>query len=298
LPGSKALGDQIARSFQQGFHCVILESHGVVVGGVSLQNAFQRFETLEFAAKTIIKASTLGQVYYLTPEQVELPYRLFKPLPSFVPGPADSREKELRRQLCDFVRRGYQQRLLISTEGSFSARLDEESFLITPYHVDRGNLGLEDIVLVRGGAAEENKHPSRASRSHQAIYQRHSGINAIVNAYPVNATAFSVSREVLDSRTIPESYVFLRDIAQVPFGPQFQDPGKLAGLVSRQQPIALLQNDGVLVCGGSVLDAFDRLEVLESTAEAVIDARHLGEVALMSKERTAELDRAFPLPPD
>src|SRR5438445_13585393 len=30
-------------------------------------------------------------------------------------------------------------------------------------------------------------------------------------------------------------------------------------------PILILENDGVQVCGTSVLDAFDRLEVLEST---------------------------------
>ena len=61
LPGSERLGANIARTFQDGYHCVILENHGVVVGGDTLQQAFQRFETLEFTAKTIIKASMLGR---------------------------------------------------------------------------------------------------------------------------------------------------------------------------------------------------------------------------------------------
>ena len=56
----------------------------------------------------------------------------------------------LRRELCEFVRRGYQQRLLISTEGSFSARLEANSFLITPYQADRFAIEAEDLVLVRG----------------------------------------------------------------------------------------------------------------------------------------------------
>ncbi len=193
--------------------------------------------------------------------------------------------------MCDFVRRGCQQRLLISTEGSFSARLDARSFLITPYRVDRNTVEPDDIVLVRDGAAEAGKAPSRASRNHQAIYQRHPAIQAIVNAYTVNATAFSVTGALLDCRTIPESFVFLRQIARIPFGLQFRDPAALAQRVSARQPIALLDNDGVLVCGSSVLDAYDRLEVLEATAEAVIDARHLGKVNLMSDEATAELLR-------
>ena len=293
LPGSQALAASVAGAFTRDTHCVIMESHGVVVGGETLQHAFQRFETLEFTAKTIIKASALGQVRYLSREEAELPRRTFAPLPPFKPSAADTPERELRRQLCDFVRRGYQQRLLISTEGSFSARLDAESFLITPYRVDRNTVDLDDIVLVRRGAAEAGKFPSRASRNHQAIYQRHPEIRAIVNAYTVNATAFSVSDTVLDSRTIPESFVFLRDIARLPFGVQFRDPDGVAARVSTRRPIALLENDGVLVCGESVLDAFDRLEVLEATAEAIINARHLGQVRLMSDEATAELRTAF-----
>jgi L-fuculose-phosphate aldolase len=293
LPGSRALGANIASTFAAGHDCVVLENHGVVTGGETLQQAFQRFETLEFTAKTIIKASHLGEVRYLTDAQVVLPRQNVRPLPSFEPEPPTSREKELRRQLCEFVRRGYQQRLLISTEGSFSARLDKDSFLITPYQVDRLAVDLEHIVLVRNGAAEQGKTASRASRNHQAIYAAHPEINAIVNAYTVNATAFSVTGAALDTRTIPESYIFLRDVNRVPYGIQFLASGDVARRISMDRPITLLENDGVLVCGTSVLDTFDRLEVLESTAEAIINSRALGEVNPMSDDVIAELRKAF-----
>lgn len=293
IPGSAVLGKNIAQTFARGYQCVVLENHGVVTAGENLQAAFQRFETLEFTAKTIIKAEILGEVRYLSDAEVELPRQMAQPLVSFERGPVSSDEKELRQQLCNFVRRGYQQRLLISTEGSFSARLDNESFLITPYRVDRNTLSVEQIVLVRGGKAESGKTPSRASRGHEAIYRKHPEVRAIVNAYTVNATAFGVSHTTLDSRTIPESYIFLREIARVPFGVQFRDPAAMAQVVSPRQPIAVLENDGVLVCGTSVLDAFDRLEVLESTAEALINASHLGKVAPMSDRIIDELKAVF-----
>jgi L-fuculose-phosphate aldolase len=272
---------------------VILENHGVVVGGDDLQNAFQRFETLEFTAKTIIKAGHLGKVRYLSDSQINVPRRAAVPLPTFPSGPATSREKELRRELCEFVRRGYQQRLLISTEGSFSSRVDANSFLITPYQVDRFSIDADDLVLIRAGASESSKLPSRAARVHQAIYQRHPEFHAIANAYPVNATAFSVTGANLDTRTIPESYIFLRDVQRIGYGLQFQDGQEVAQLVSPQQPIAILENDGVLVCGTSALDAFDRLEVLESTAEAVINSSTLGPVRPMDDNVIAELNKAF-----
>jgi len=292
LPGSEDLGKSIADTFAEGFDCVVLENHGVAIGGENLQNAFQKFETLEFTAKTVIKARLLGDVRYLSDEELELRNQV-PPLEEFRPEQPSSRELELRRQLADFTRRGYQQRLFISTGGSFSARVDKDSFLITPSQADRHNLGVEDLVLVRDGRAEAGKRASRAARNHRAIYERHANVGAVLNASPVNVTAFSVTRAALDSRTIPESYLLLRDVGRVPYGAQFKDPEGLARQVSLSAPIALLENDGVLVVGASVLEAFDRLEVLESTSEALVNSRLIGEVAPMSEEVINDLKRAF-----
>jgi L-fuculose-phosphate aldolase len=296
VPGSQALGQNIAAVFAQGFDCVLLENHGVVIGGTNLQQAFERFETLEFTAKTIIKASLLGSVRYLTDEQLALAARPRDPLPEFVPEPAGTTEKELRKEICEFVRRGCRQRLLTSTEGSFSARVEGDSFVITSYRIDRHTAEVGQLVLVRAGRREAGKQPSRAAALHQAIYRRHPRVQSIVNAVPVNATAFSVTATPLDTRTIPESYLLLRDVSVIPYGMQYQGEDRIAGQVSPDRPIALLENDGVLVLGTSVLDAFDRLEVLEATAEAVINSRALGEVRRMSDETITELVQAFSPP--
>ncbi len=293
LPGSQALADRIVQAFAAGPHCVVLENHGVVVGDTGLQTAFERFETLEFTAKTIIKARMLGAVRYLDDEQLKLAQRAGEPLAEFSPGPASSAEKELRRQLCLFLHRGYRNRLMISTEGSFSARVDGACFLITPARLDRHTVDVDDLVLVRDGAAETRKTPSRAAVLHQAIYGRHADVRAIVNAYTVNATAFSATDVPLDCRTIPESYLLLRDVQRMPFGVQFAAPDELAQRVSLQRPVALLDNDGVLVCGTGVLDAFDRLEVLESTAETLINGRFVGPTAPMPDAVIDELRAAF-----
>lgn len=292
LPGSANLGQNIADVFAAGFDSVLLENHGVVVGGNGLQNAFQRFETLEFTAKTTIKAKLLGKIRYLNDEQIDLPHHI-EPLPEFEREPPSSEEKELRRELCEFTRRGYQQRLFISTGGSFSARLDKESFLITPYQVDRHTLSVEDIVLVKNAKREAGKMPSRASRNHEAIYAAQPEISSILNAFPVNATAFGVTETELDSRTIPESYILLRDVGRLHYGGQFFHGEELARQVSLEKPIVLLENDGVLVVGKSVLETFDRLEVLESTAEAIINSRLVGRIAPMSNAVIDELKAAF-----
>ncbi|MCO6457999.1 MAG: class II aldolase/adducin family protein [Pirellulaceae bacterium] len=293
LPGSQQLGANIAAVFAAGSDCVVLENHGVVVGGTSLSEAFQRFEALEFAGKTIIKARHLGPIHYLSSAELERAQQRSVQLEPLAPAPAGSGEKELRRQLAEFIRRGCRQRLLISTEGSFSARLDHDAFLITPSQQDRELLGIGDFVLVRGRACVAGARPSRATLAHRAIYDRHPDVQAIVLAHPVNATAFSVTDAVFDARTIPESYIFLRDVRRVPYGVQYDDDGRIADWVSLKSPVALLANDGVLVVGSSVLDAFDRLEVLETTAEAVINAGVLGPVSAMSDQVIEQLRAAF-----
>jgi L-fuculose-phosphate aldolase len=293
LPGSHLLGERIAKVFSEGHDCVILENHGVVVGGVDFSDAFRRFETLEFLAKMVIKARALGEVRYLTSTQLNIGERPAPVFEEFDPDPATSREKLLRRELCEFIRRGYQQRLLTGNAGSFSVRVDDDSFLISTALVDRATIQPEELTLIHRGKCERGTSPSRAGDLHHLIYLKYPEIRAIVNATPVNATAFSASTTRLNTRTIPESYIFLRDVAVFPFSWIYESPEKIADSITPEFPIALIENDCALVIGKSILDAFDRLEVLETTAEAVILSASLGEVQPMGDDIIHELVGRF-----
>lgn len=293
LPGSSLLGERIAAVFEQGHDCVMLENHGVVVAGSDFPDAFRRFETLEFVAKTVVKARALGDVKYLTRSQLATGSQNAPVPDDFDPGIATSHERSLRRELCEFIRRGYHQRLLTANAGSFSVRVDDASFLISTQLVDRATITPDQLALIRSGSKERGSSPSRAWKMHELIYRKHPEIRAIVNATPVNATAFSASTTRLDTRTIPESYIFLRDVAVLPFSWVYDSPEKIADAMSQQSPIALIENDCALVLGTTILDAFDRLEVLESTAEAVILSRSIGEVKPMGEQVIDELIDAF-----
>lgn len=293
LPGSTLLGEKIAEVFAAGHDCVLLENHGVAVGGSDFEDAFRRFETFEFVAKTVIKARALGEVRYLTDDQLKLAHHTDADPAEFNPPTATSDERKLRRTLCDFIQRGYQQRLLTANAGSFSARLDDSSFLISPRLVDRATITPEQLVLIADNHREHGKLPSRAWKLHRSIYQKHPQIRAIVNATPVNATAFSAAAARLDTRTIPESYIFLRDVAVFPFNQLYTAAETIADEITAEFPIALIENDCALVLGKTILDAFDRLEVLETTAEAVILSRAIGEVRPMGPQVIDELVQAF-----
>jgi L-fuculose-phosphate aldolase len=295
LPGSRKLGERIADQFASPArpNCVVLENHGVVVGGETLAQAFERFETLEFTAQIILNARLLGKVNYLNDAQLALSKRPRALTPEGGSEKPSSREKERRKEICDFIHRAYAHRLVTSTWGSFSARVDGDAFVVTPSHVDRCELGVEDLVSVREGKHAPDRKPSRAAGLHRAIYRAHPEIQAVVNALPLNGTAFCVSDAALDTRTIPESYVFLKDVRKIPFEQQFGDGAEVAAVVGPKNPVALLEHNGVMVAGRTVLDAFDRLEVLEATAAAIIRSRELGPINAMDEGVIQELEEAF-----
>lgn len=297
VPGSEDLGKKIAVKFREGYDSVILENHGVCCGGVNLQDAFKRFETLELCAKALIKAGVVGEAKALSEQQLQLQSKNKVLLESFEYDTQmmSIREKELRCEMAAFIKRGYRQRLLTSSTGSFSARIDEHSFLITPYPLDRYTIEPEDLVMIRKGKAQFGRKPSRAVLAHQALYDANPDINSIINAYPVNAMAFSICNEKIDTYTIPESYVFVGEVSLLPFETTYNDFDKMVNTLNLKTPAAVLANNGVMVVGKSVLAAFDQLEVLECSAEAIIDSQPIGGHVPMSQEIIDELCEAFNL---
>jgi L-fuculose-phosphate aldolase len=291
-PGSQELGEKIADAFAGGADCVMLENHGVVIGGTDLRDAFQRFETLEFVAQTLVKAAGMGRVRPLPAVALEnQPVPGFGALPAAAPG---NHEKELRLQLCEFVHRCYQQRLMISTAGAFSARLDATHFLVTPRRRDRLELEPSGLVRATLTACEAGRQPSRAARLHALIYASHPDVGAIISAQPAHASAYCMTDADFCTRTIPESYLVLGDAPRVPFACIVEDAAELALRMSLKKcPVLLIENEGALVVGRTLLEAFDRLEVLEATAEALTLSRPLGPLVPMPDAALAELRKAF-----
>ncbi|CAH0120900.1 Methylthioribulose-1-phosphate dehydratase [Paenibacillus sp. CECT 9249] len=296
LPGSAQLGERIASVFERGFNTVMLENHGIVVGGENLFKAFMAFETLEFCARLQIKANRIGEPVTLTKEQIEQSGCKKHPdMEEFAPSRFGSREREARREMCALIHRAYDQKLFTSTQGTFSQRLEGRSFLITPYDKDRKYLEADDIVRIDDGRKEAGKIPSRSVLLHQSIYEKHPHIESIVIAHPPNIMAFAATKEPFDSRTIPESYILLRNIPKLPFGAPFLQPQAVADVFRPDTPIAMVENDCVIVTGSGLLNAFDRLEVAEYSAKAVISSKCLGEIIPIDRPQIAELERAFNL---
>ncbi len=295
LPGSEMLGKNIADQFKAGCDVAILENHGVVVGGATLEQAYERFELLEFFCRSLIQASRIGKVKAMDQWDLKLLENRPEPLPELEQHTPTTPEKEARAELARFVRRGYEHGLFTGIQGTFSARLSDEEFLITPRQADRSKLSAGDLCYVKQGCVEPGKEASLGARSHLEIYRQQPEVKSIINAAPPSALGFAMTRESLNSRTIPESYLFLREVPRLSLSDVYGNEGSVAAQVSLRQPVSLVDNEGVLVVAASVFEAFDRLEVTEATAQSLVESSTLGQVCPMEDAAIEELKEAFGL---
>ena len=295
LPGSDKLGENIAEAFEEGDNVVLLENHGVAVGGTDLLNAFHRIETLEFCARTIIQAKRVGDFTTLTEEQISFFDHRQNDLPEFELTQHSSLEREIRSQIVDIIHRACDRNLMISTEGVASVRYEGNDFLITPSGLGRRSIGIEDIVMIKDGKKEKGKNPSRSVLLHQSIYKNNPRINSIITAQSPSATAYAISKNYFETRTIPESYVVLRDIPKIEFGVQYNNPEKIANTLSNSVHVILIQNDCLLTTGENTLEAFDRLEVAEFSANSLITSKIIGDCITIDDNNIEELNKKFSL---
>lgn len=295
VPGSLALGEKIADEFRKhpDYKAVIMENHGVVLCGKDLLDAYERFETLEFCARTIINAKTLGEPRYLTDGEIDqFELSRTREYPHFMDVAYPSDERAIRREIVDIVRRSCDQGLMISSYGTVSVRWHGNDFLITPPGIARWDIAPEQIVQVKDGMVEAGKTPSRSVAMHQKIYQMHPHINSIIITQSPHLMAFATSGEKFDVRTIPESWIFLQDIPTLEYGIQYTANNPIPEMLGRL-PAILMANDSVIVTGDQLLKTFDKLEVAEFSAKSLIMAAPIGSLKPIDDAKIEDLRVAF-----
>lgn len=290
IPGSKSLGEIIAAEFEKGADSVMMENHGAVVCGATVEEAFTRFESLDYIARIQINASGLGGLLHPQGASERTVW------PEFEPASVSPDECELRDAVINLRARAYRQQLLFTGNAFLSARIADDDFLVTPAKFDPMAGNAADIVRIAGGKREAGKTPSSGSAFCREIYRRCGWANAIIMTRPPNAMAFASTGTRMDSRTIPESYIQLRDIPQISSAEYFSDPLKVIGRITPATPVLMVENCGIVSCGKTLIEAFDRLEVAEFTAKCILLAARIGKFKPITQEQVDEIVDAFNLP--
>lgn len=87
----------------------------------------------------------------------------------------------------------------------------------------------------------------------------------------------------------------LRDTPKLPFDAVYNSPERTALTFTPSTPIAIVENNCVIVTGSRLLETFGRLEVAEYSAKSVLAAKALGDIAHIDEARIKELEAAFKL---
>lgn len=201
-----------------------------------------------------------------------------------------------KEEVAYFMRRLYEKNLTTTSGGNLSMKINDNTILVSPSSLDKGRMNGGQIaeITLSGKNLTPELVPSIETNIHLAIYRKRPDVTAVVHAHPVIATAFTAMNKQINTNLVAEA----RSILGLPVMTKYAPMGskELAAIISdavSQGNVMLMENHGILTVGNSLLQAFDRIEVLESAAKMTLITELLHDKRELSEERIKEIDSAI-----
>ena len=194
------------------------------------------------------------------------------------------------------MRRLYRRGLTTTSGGNISLRITDELIAITPSATDKGLMRWKEVGLmtILGENLTPGLKPSIESAMHLSIYKRKSEITAIIHAHPIFATSFTAMKHTIKTNLTAEAKAICGDPFIVPYA--LMGTTELAVLAADnivKSDILLLENHGILTTGTNMLEAFDKIEVLENAAKMTLIVEFTGKKKTLDRSRIVEIERLF-----
>ena len=202
---------------------------------------------------------------------------------------------DARQEIAYFMRRLYRQGLTTTSGGNISMRVDAETIAITPSALDKARIRANQVGLMRtdGTNLTPELRPSIETRMHLELYAARVGVGAIVHAHPVTASAFTAAATPIDCTLLVESCAILGTPVVAPYAPMgTPELARRVAEAARDADCILMRNHGVVSLGGDLLEAFDRMELLEAAARMTVVARGLDGVTPLTAAQREEIRKA------
>ena len=199
-----------------------------------------------------------------------------------------------REEVASFMRRLYRQFLTTTSGGNISCRVADGNIVITASQSDKGEQRPEHVGIVTPDGTSLTPHLKLSIETgmHLAIYAARPDVMAIVHAHPVTATLFTAADSIpLNMHLTAEAYAVAGETVMIPYA--LMGSEALAANVAekmRDHDCGLMENHGVITLGKTLLQAFDRMELLECAAKQTVMSQ-LIPCRNLTKERLEELDR-------
>jgi len=201
-----------------------------------------------------------------------------------------------KKQVADFMVRLYERGLTTISGGNISL-LCKDYVLMTPSGLDKGRLKAKYIVIMTmdGRNLTPQLSPTSEKEMHLAIYRNNSQVKAIVHAHPVIATAFSSTSKAISTDMLSELYAMLREPGRVGYATMGTlSLAEQVGEAATRYRVMLLDNHGVVSVGRSIVEAFNRIELLEIAAKTTLINEFLKQKNSISEEGLKKIAELIP----
>jgi L-fuculose-phosphate aldolase len=204
--------------------------------------------------------------------------------------------KSERKEVAHFMRRLYKHGLTTTSGGNISYKLSDDIIFITPSSTDKGRMKWKEvgIVTLKGENLTPDLKPSIEMEMHLSIYRTKKEVVAIVHAHPVYASLFTAIKATINTSLTAEAKAILGNPLFVKYALMGSPAlAEVAAANILKSDILLLENHGVLTIGLSLLQAFDKIEVLENAAKMTLLTEMTGKKKPLDKARITEIERLF-----
>lgn len=209
-------------------------------------------------------------------------------------------QEAARREVAYVARRLYAMRLTTTSGGNVSCRLDDGGFAITPSGTDKARIRAADVVLLAldGSSRTAGARPSSEFLMHLRIYARCRAVHAVVHAHPPCASAFACADTPIRRDLLAETYALLDEPVTAPYALTTTDElaDTVAACAARSSCI-LMRSHGVTTTGATLLQAFDRMELLEAAASITLMAARLEGARALTPDQRGQIDLLVGRPP-
>ena len=202
------------------------------------------------------------------------------------------KEVALKHEIVRAMSLLYQKGLITPMGGNASGRLhDSNHFWITPSALLKCDLRIRDLVKVttNGKISLGGLNPSTETPLHLRIYQSREDVSAVIHAHsPATLGATLAGIEI--KPVTPESVLFVGEVPVVEFEtPGSEDLADRSVKALKSHQVAVMQNHGVVAVGRNMLEALNRLEIVELTARIITVAHIWGATPTLSASQLEKL---------
>jgi L-fuculose-phosphate aldolase len=178
------------------------------------------------------------------------------------------------------------------TSGNLSVRLNDQRLLVTPTGVSKFLLRSADMVIVdlQGRQLDGYRKVTSEVSMHLAVYRHRDDVTAVIHSHPPVATAFACVGRGLDEMLCQEAVMTLGVVPLATYATTGTEEvaASIAPFIPDYDAI-LMANHGAVSYGGTLLQAFQKMEIVEHLAQIALVAHQLGAPRILKHEQVKQL---------